>query len=190
MPRTPEIQSARGNIRIPSRVRPAKNLRNFPADPPFDSAGGNQPAHINSIHLIKVKTTLKLTLTTLGAIVLCTGSLTAADKDGADRKRPEGAKPEANARLLERFDKDGDGKLSDAERAAAKAAMADRGGKGGEEMRAKLLKEFDKDGDGQLDEGERAAAKKAMEARRGDKPRPDGDRKPRPEGDRKPKTDA
>ena len=50
-------------------------------------------------------------------------------------------------------DKDGDGKLSDEERAAAHKAMQER--------REKCLKEFDADGDGTLNEDERAAAREA-----------------------------
>ena len=52
--------------------------------------------------------------------------------------------------ILKKFDKDGDGKLNDEEREAAKAAR--------EEMmkahRAEMLKKYDKDGDGKLSEEE------------------------------------
>mgnify|MGYP001549693986 CR=1 FL=1 len=103
---------------------------------------------------------------------------------------------EMKAKLLEKFDTDGDGQLSETERQAAKAAreakmlekfdangdgvLSDdekpqrgrgrRHGRSGnrEEMKAKLLEKFDTDGDGQLSETERQAAKAAREALRND----------------------
>ena len=80
--------------------------------------------------------------------ILATGSLSAlADEDKGDKKRPpraeRGERPEGERRgpgqrrggprqvpkeILEKFDKDGDGKLNEEER---KAAMKDRGGRGG-----------------------------------------------------------
>ena len=51
------------------------------------------------------------------------------------------------AHIIEKFDKDGDGKLSDEERA---------------EIRKEMMAKFDKDGDGKLSPEERKAA---MEAR-------------------------
>ncbi|MEO1583339.1 MAG: dockerin type I domain-containing protein [Planctomycetota bacterium] len=56
------------------------------------------------------------------------------------------------AAMLERFDADGDGELSDGERETAKAAFEARRA----EMKAKLLERFDDNGDGELDEAERA----------------------------------
>lgn len=90
-----------------------------------------------------------------------------------------------HAMILKKFDKDGDGKLNEAERAAAQAqfkanhpewfakADADDNGKISPEerkavrpvVREKLLEKFDKDGDGKLDEAERKAAKEAFRAR-------------------------
>lgn len=72
-------------------------------------------------------------------------------KHGKDRMNHEFKK-----RIMEQFDKDGDGKLNEEEREAAKAAHKDR--------MAKALAEFDKDKDGKLNEEERAAAKAAREA--------------------------
>jgi Ca2+-binding EF-hand superfamily protein len=60
------------------------------------------------------------------------------------------AREQARKKLLERFDKDGDGALSADER---KAVEADR--------EAKLLERFDADGDGKLSDSERAAARGA-----------------------------
>ena len=70
------------------------------------------------------------------------------------KKRPERKAP---AKIIEKFDKDGDGKLNEDERAAAKAWHM-------EMMKARkkeMLKKFDKDGDGELNEAEREEAKAA-----------------------------
>ena len=70
---------------------------------------------------------------------------------------------ERQKKLLKQFDKNGDGKLDDAERAQADKAIEqfrDRA----EKRRAEILKRFDKDGDGELNEAERAEAEKAHEA--------------------------
>ena len=74
--------------------------------------------------------------------------------------------------ILKRFDKDGDGKLSDSERAEFKKARAERrenGGPGrpvGERMREEIIKRFDKDGDGKLNDAERAEAEQASDEKR------------------------
>jgi Ca2+-binding EF-hand superfamily protein len=65
--------------------------------------------------------------------------------------------------MLERFDADKDGKLSDAERTAARASMQQHRG----EMRAKMLERFDADKDGKLSDTERKAARAAMKEMRG-----------------------
>lgn len=57
--------------------------------------------------------------------------------------------------ILEKFDKDGDGKLSKEEHQAAREAR-----------RKRMLEKFDKDGDGKLSEEERAAAKKFHQERK------------------------
>jgi len=65
---------------------------------------------------------------------------------------------------IEKFDKNGDGKLDEAERKAAAAAR-----------KKMFLEKFDKDGDGKLSSEERKAAiaaTEAMKKRRG--PRPEG----------------
>lgn len=71
--------------------------------------------------------------------------------------------PEMRKKILEKFDKDGDGKLSEDERAAAKAAFQEKH----PDAREKVLAHFDKDGDGKLNEEERAAAKAAHGKRDG-----------------------
>lgn len=55
---------------------------------------------------------------------------------------------------MKKFDKDGDGKLSEEERAEARKSMEDR--------RKEMIAKFDKDGDGKLNEKER---KEAMASR-------------------------
>ncbi len=101
-------------------------------------------------------------------------------KDG--KGRPGKGRPGRFDRqaILKRFDKNGDGKLDEAERQAAREAfMKRRGGPGkdgkgrpgkgrpGQFDRAAILKQFDKNGDGKLDEAERQAAREAFMKRRG-----------------------
>ena len=77
------------------------------------------------------------------------------------QKRPGARRPGRGA-IIKKFDKDGDGKLNEEERKAARAAGKARH----EEMRGKLLAEFDADKDGKLNEDERKAASKTrMELR-------------------------
>ena len=64
--------------------------------------------------------------------------------------------PEARARLMERFDADGDGELSEAERQTVRETMKAEHESRRAEMKAKLLERFDDNGDGELDEAERA----------------------------------
>ncbi len=97
---------------------------------------------------------------------------------GARPQRP-GQGREIPAEILKRFDKDGDGKLNDTERAAARKAREERGGAPGKpgqpggvgdgKLREEILKRFDKDGDGKLNDQERAAAKKAHDERKNNK---------------------
>ncbi len=78
-----------------------------------------------------------------------------------------GEKQRAARERIRQYDKDGNGKLSDEEKAAAKNYMREQGG--GTERRKQALKRFDKDGDGKLNDAERAEAEKArgqMEANR------------------------
>jgi Ca2+-binding EF-hand superfamily protein len=60
-------------------------------------------------------------------------------------------------RMLEKFDADGDGKLSEEERAEAKAAM--------KAYKEKMIAKYDTDGDGELSEEEKKAAKDAFIAK-------------------------
>jgi len=84
--------------------------------------------------------------------------------------------PEMMKEMLKKFDKNGDGKLDDAEKNAAREQfMKMRGGKPGEgkpgagdqgPRREAFMKKFDKNGDGKLDDTEKAAAKEAFEKMR------------------------
>jgi hypothetical protein len=144
-----------------------------------------------------------------GICTLLAATVWAEDEKAPAGKRPEG-RPGARRpggpggpggeafreAMLKRFDKDGDGKLSDEERAAA---MKERGaggrpeGKGGRRPAAgrgpggpggfaELMKKFDKDGDGKLSDDEKAAAREAMP--KGGRPGGKGGR--RPGGEKKP----
>jgi len=101
---------------------------------------------------------------------MCQPSLAAPGENDARRA-------EFRQKVLDKFDRNGNGQLDPDEREAAKAAVQKRreqgGGKGpakqGEpdpERGRKLLERFDKDGDGKLSETEKAAAKEAR-AKRG-----------------------
>jgi Ca2+-binding EF-hand superfamily protein len=116
---------------------------------------------------------MKLKLITVFTVLvgLAVASGTPEDEEGRkDRKHP-GIK-----QWIEKFDKDGDGKLSTEERKAAGAAR-----------KAEFLKKFDKDGDGKISAEEKKAIAKQWKGRRGPRPeggkRPEG-RKPRPDRDK------
>ncbi len=100
-----------------------------------------------------------ITVLSILALLACVPA-TASAQDGAKKKH--GKKHEA---LLKKFDKDGDGKLSKEERAAAKEFKEKRKGEEGRggKLRGKILRRFDKDGDHKLSDAERAALKKYLE---------------------------
>jgi hypothetical protein len=91
----------------------------------------------------------KLKLAMLIATPLVAGAASYAvaqgDGPGADRQPP--------AELVQKFDKNGDGKLDDAERAQMKAAFAARRA----EHKKEVLATFDTNKDGVLDDAERKA---------------------------------
>ncbi len=125
------------------------------------------------------------TLIVIGAAIGLSG---AAHAEEDSKKRPPHKLP---PEIIAKFDKDGDGKLNEEEREAAKAARgdmeanrrkeflekfdADGDGKLSDEekkamreaMKKKMLEKFDKDGDGILSEAERAEMRKAMPGRPG-----------------------
>ena len=111
---------------------------------------------------------MKLKLFTVIAVLagLATASGTPEEEEGRKHRGHPGIK-----QWIEKFDKNGDGKLDEAERKAAGAAK-----------KAEFLKKFDKDGDGKIGPEERKAIAEEFKGRRGH--RPEG-RRPRPEG-RKP----
>ena len=85
------------------------------------------------------------------------------EKEGKKPGGPEG-RP-SREEIIKKFDKDGDGKLNDEEKAEIRKKMAERSG-GGRKLPPFLMKKFDKDGDGELNDEEKAEARKTMEARR------------------------
>ena len=90
---------------------------------------------------------------------------------GEKRERP--SREDMQKKMLEKFDTDKDGQLSDAEKEAIKAGMKGQrpefGGKRGEkgerpsreDMQKKMLEKFDTDKDGQLSDAEKEAMKSA-----------------------------
>lgn len=101
--------------------------------------------------------TTKTLLTTMAAAIAC--SMTAyAEGDGNKPKRADRARKGPPKEIIEKFDKDGDGKLNDEERAAAKAEMKKRRAA----AKAKMLERFDTDKDGKLSDEEKTAMKAAI----------------------------
>ena len=86
-------------------------------------------------------------------------TLFAGDGEGGKGKEHK-MSPDKHAKMLEKFDADGDGVLSEDERAAAKAAHKARK----EQKKADRLKKCDTDGDGVISDEEKAAAKAAGKA--------------------------
>src|SRR4051812_2981955 len=88
-------------------------------------------------------------------IVGLLSSVAAAD-DGAPPP-PQQRQARLRELIVERFDRDGDGRLDPRERRQAARAlrrMANRLGKRGANRRAKLIQKYDLDGDGNLGPGE------------------------------------
>jgi len=109
----------------------------------------------------------------VGAVALALGSWTAGTY-AEDTKPAPGKGPAAGQfrqKLLEKFDKNGDGKLDAEELKAAREEFQKNGGPKlgpqGEELKKKLLEKFDKNGDGKLDADELKAAREEMQKRRG-----------------------
>ncbi|MCK4276165.1 MAG: EF-hand domain-containing protein, partial [Phycisphaerae bacterium] len=104
-----------------------------------------------------MKTATTIAISVMVLMLIAAGAL-ARDNPEARTDRPRMHTPQRRTMLLERFDRDGDGKLSKEERAAAKEAW--------EARQTEIIRKFDKDGDGKLSEQERAAAKKAAKTPR------------------------
>lgn len=89
-------------------------------------------------------------------------------EEAAATPPPAGDRAAHRQEIIACFDTDGDGKLSEAERLAAREAMPDRpkrrgepGGLGGHPLRAPFMREYDADQDGKLDTEEKARAQVA-----------------------------
>ena len=81
-----------------------------------------------------------------------------------DESPPAG--PEAfRRRMLEMFDRNGDGRLDEGERAAAQKFAAERGLGPGGETRPEILKRFDRNGNGKIDDDERPALQEFLRGR-------------------------
>ncbi|HUT36854.1 MAG TPA: EF-hand domain-containing protein [Planctomycetota bacterium] len=78
----------------------------------------------------------------------------AADEGNPAPGPGRGLRGAIREKVLEKFDKDGDGKLAPEERAAARDALVDR-----------IMQRFDKDGDGKLSREELAQALVALRQR-------------------------
>ena len=117
---------------------------------------------------------MKLKLFTAIAVLAGLAVASGTPEEGKGKKHRDHP---AIKQLIEKFDKDGDGKLSAEERKAA-----------GEARKAEFLKKFDKDGDGKISPEEKKAIAEEMKKKFGDRwrPRPEGGK--RPEG-RKPRPD-
>lgn len=109
-----------------------------------------------------MKTTLLiLTLSCLPALA---GSLKARRQGATAGERAEQLLTNPGPRLLERFDTDKDGKLSDEEKSKARETIKARAG----EAKGKVLEKFDTNGDGKLDESERTKARETVKDRVGE----------------------
>tara|TARA_B100000959_G_C14809909_1_gene553321 strand:- start:327 stop:854 length:528 start_codon:yes stop_codon:yes gene_type:complete len=102
------------------------------------------------------------------AAALGTGFVFSDDeKKGRKPTKERSGAPNREA-LLKKFDKDGDGRLSEEERAEVRAEFANRRKQAGPERRIsqQILEKFDKDGDGKLSPDERKAAGEAIRKER------------------------
>ncbi len=146
-------------------------------------------------------------------LLLCTPVTFAAEEEGKQSSDRGNRRAEMRQKIVDEFDSDGDGELSDEERSIAREEMRERRGRGprGEGDRhgppdpEKVFEKFDADGDGQLSRDEfmklseemrppreagrrgRAGRGRADDRGRPDRDRPDRDRPGRerpPRGDR------
>jgi EF hand domain-containing protein len=107
----------------------------------------------------------------LGIIVFVVASLVSWAAQGDDKKPGDAAKnpAELQKQLLEKFDTNKDGVLSDAEKLAAAEAMREKGvlpGSGVGPPSEEFLKKFDRNGDGKLSNEEKLAAQSAWQKMR------------------------
>lgn len=106
---------------------------------------------------------LAATLFLAPVVVRGADATTASDGSAAETDKAAARQAE----ILKRFDKNGDGKLDEDEKAAAKSEMRGKRGAAATKIHDRILERFDKNHDGLLDETERAAALSAL----ADKPR-------------------
>ena len=122
---------------------------------------------------------MKKFLTILAAVTLACGLNAMPDREGGKKGGPPEGRP-SREEVMKKFDKDGDGKLSESERAELRKTM--------EARRKEFMAKFDKDGDGKLNEEERKAAMAARpkpgEGRPEGKPRGPGGKKGKGKGKR------
>ena len=96
--------------------------------------------------------TSKTILTLIAAAIACSATAYAeGDQKKGKRPGPDAHRKAIKAKMLKRFDTDKDGKLSEAERKAAREAIA----KQRKEIKAAVLTQFDKNENGKIDYDER-----------------------------------
>ena len=110
-----------------------------------------------------------------GMVLVLLGTVRLAEAKPADGGKGgnEGKNRPTREQILEKYDTDGNGELSDSEREVLKKdreqmrgghSSGKRGGSSGEHSRREeMIKKFDADGDGMLSEEERTAAREAMQ---------------------------
>ena len=103
----------------------------------------------------------KHTLATAVTLMLC-----AASSAQADRRATKARKAEKQARVMARFDANGNGVLDPVEKQALKAAHEAKKA----EKRARVMARFDANGNGVLDPAEKQALKAARKHRKGRSP--------------------
>jgi Ca2+-binding EF-hand superfamily protein len=101
------------------------------------------------------------------------------DGDGSGVEQPRQRRGQGDRKgkpsreeILKKYDKDGDGELSEEELKQLREDRLKEGGRqqGRRPSREEMLERFDKDGDGELSEEERQAMREAMGGRRGPSP--------------------
>ena len=117
---------------------------------------------------------MKKVLLLISVLSLVTGIIAKPEKGG--KKPGSGEGRPSREEVMKKFDKDGDGKLNEDERAEARKAM--------EARRAEMIEKFDKDGDGKLNEEERKAAM-ASRTKPGGEGKPEGKGKKGEKGEKK-----
>jgi Ca2+-binding EF-hand superfamily protein len=96
------------------------------------------------------------------------GGIPAGGGFGDDPAAGEG-KARGREAMIKRFDKNGDGKLSDDEKAQAQKFFKDKKGERPAGKLTQAMQKFDTDGDGKISDDEKAAAKKELAEKRKEK---------------------